>query len=71
MEDFLNRVPSYMFMPSFTGIPKPEVFLNKFNKNGKTIYYCYSGLWKQIVDWCNMVGVEVQFETDERYFKYR
>lgn len=71
LEDFLNKIPSYMFMPSFTGIPKPEVFLNKFNKNGKTIYYCYSGLWKQIVDWCNMVGIEVQFETDERYFKYR
>lgn len=71
LEDFLNKIPPYMFMPSFTGIPKPEVFLNKFNKNGKTIYYCYSGLWKQIVDWCNMVGIEVQFETDERYFKYR
>lgn len=71
LEDFLNKIPEYQFMPSYTGIPKPEVFLNKFNKNGKTIYYCYSGLWKQIVDWCNIVGVEVQFETDENFFKYR
>lgn len=71
LEDFLNKIPSYMFLPSFSGVPRPEVFLNKFNKNGKTIYYCYAGLWKQIVDWCKMVGIDYVFETDENHFKYR
>ena len=71
MEDFLNRVPSYQFMPSYTGIPKPEVFLNKFKKDDKVIYYCFAGLWKQIVDWCAENNITCQFETDEQFFKYR
>ena len=60
-----------MFMPSYSGIPKPEVFLNKFKKGDKVIYYCYTGLWKQIVDWCKDHDIEVQFETDMNYLKYR
>ena len=71
LEDFLNKIPSYMFMPSYSGIPKPEVFLNKFKKGDKVIYYCYTGLWKQIVDWCKDHDIEVQFETDMNYIKYR
>ena len=70
LEDFLNKIPSYMFMPSFSGIPKPEVFLNKFKKGDKVIYYAFAGLWKQIVDWCNENGIVANFETDESYFKY-
>lgn len=70
LEDFLNRIPNFMFLPSYSGIPKPEVFLNKFKRDGKIIYYCYSGLWKQIVDWCKMVNVDYVFESDEKYFKY-
>ena len=50
LESYLNRIPSYQFLPSFSGIPKPEVFLFKFKKDGKVIYYTYAGLWKQVVD---------------------
>lgn len=40
LEDYLNKIPSYMFLPSFRGIPKPEVFLHKFkNQQGNIIYY--------------------------------
>ena len=28
LEDYLNKIPQYQFLPSFRGIPKPEVFLN-------------------------------------------
>lgn len=71
LEDFLNKIPDFMFMPSYSGIPKPEVFLNKFRKGDKVIYYCYSGLWKQIVDWCKKMNIDYTFETDENYLKYR
>lgn len=71
LEDFLNKIPDFMFMPSYSGIPKPEVFLNKFRKGDKVIYYCYAGLWKQIVDWCKKMNIDYTFETDENYMKYR
>ena len=71
LEDFLNRIPAYQFLPSYSGIPKPEVFLNKFKRGDKVIYYCYAGLWKQIVDWCNDNDIVCNFETEMNYFKYR
>lgn len=52
LEDFLNKIPSYMFMPSYTAPPKPEVYLNKFKVQDKTIYWAHSGLYKTIYDWC-------------------
>lgn len=70
LEDFLNRIPQYMFLPSFSGIPKPEVFLNKFRRDDKVIYYCYTGLWKQIVDWCKNNCVNYTWESDVNYLKY-
>jgi len=71
LEDFLNKIPEYQFLPSFTGIPKPEVFLDKFRKGDQIVYYSYAGLWKQIVDWCNEHEITYQWEKDESYFKYR
>lgn len=70
LEDYLNKIPSYMFLPSYSGIPKPEVFLNKFKKGDKVIYFCFTGLWKQITDWCEEHDVSYQFETDPNVFKY-
>lgn len=69
LEAYLNKIPQYMFLPSFNGIPKPEVFLNKFkSKTGNTIYYCHSGLWKTVCDWCESNGVEV--DGIDNNFKY-
>ena len=58
LEKYLNKIPQYMFLPSFRGIPKPEVFLNKFKKNDKVIYYCHHGLWKCVTDWCKENNIE-------------
>ena len=71
LEDHLNKIPPHQFLPSYSGIPKPEVFLNKFKRGDKVIYYCYAGLWKEIVDWANENEIVVEFETDMDYFKYR
>lgn len=71
LEDFLNMIPSYQFLPSFSGVPKPECFLRKFKSaNGQTIYHCHSGLWKTIVDWCTANGIQVQYPNDFNNFKY-
>lgn len=58
LESYLNKIPQWQFLPSFRGIPKPEVFLNKFKKGDKVIYYCHGGLWKCITDWCEANNIE-------------
>ncbi len=70
LEDFLNIIPTYQFLPSFKGTPRPEVFLHKFkNKEGKIIYYAHSGLWKTVADWCKEKSINFDFD-DADYFKY-
>jgi superfamily II DNA or RNA helicase len=67
LEDYLNKIPQFQFLPSFRGIPKPEVFLHKFkNQQGNIIYYCHSGLWKTVADWCK--SNNVVFEAPDREF---
>lgn len=69
LEEYLNKIPQYMFLPSFNGIPKPEVFLNKMKtKTGNIVYYCHSGLWKNIYDWCE--ENKVQISGIDNKFKY-
>lgn len=71
LEDFLNVIPSYQFLPSFRGVPKPEVFLHKFKtKLGTTVYYCHSGLWKTIYDWCISHNITVKLPDQFNNFKY-
>ena len=60
LESYLNKIPSYMFLPSFRGIPKPEVFLNKFKtKECKLVYWCHSGLIGTIQDWCKSKAITI------------
>lgn len=60
LEGYLNKIPSFMFLPSFRGIPKPEVFLNKFkSKDGKTIFWCHSGLIGTIYEWCKDNNISI------------
>ena len=69
LEEYLNKIPQHMFLPSFSGIPKPTVFLNKFKaKDGRIIYWCHSGLWKTVYDWCKTNNIKIEGIDD--YFKY-
>ena len=71
LEDFLNVIPSYQFLPSFRGVPKPEVFLHKFKtKVGNTVYYCHSGLWKTVFDWCQANKIQISQPAQFNEFKY-
>ena len=49
-----------MFLPSFKPMNRrPVVFLHKtrIESTGQIVYYCHSGLWKTIVDWCKSKGI--------------
>lgn len=70
LESYLNKIPQYMFLPSFAGVPKPEVFLNKFkSKTGNIIYWCHSGLADTISDWCKKNNIQITGIDDN--LKYR
>ena len=65
LEGYLNQIPSFMFLPSFRGIPKPEVFLNKFkSKDGRLIYWCHSGLIGTIQEWCKKNDIKISGVDD-------
>ena len=71
LEGYLNKIPQYMFLPSFRGIPKPEVFLNKFKtKDGRIIFWCHTGLIGVIEDWCKANNVSLNC-ADIEALKYR
>lgn len=71
LEGYLNKIPQYMFLPSFRGIPKPEVFLNKFKtKDGRIIFWCHTGLIGVIEDWCKANNVLLNC-ADIEALKYR
>ena len=71
LESYLNKIPQYQFLPSFRGVPKPEVFLNKFkSSDGRIIYWCHSGLWKTICDWCKKNNINIEKEKFDDNFKY-
>ena len=69
LEDYLNKIPQYQFLPSFNGVPTPVCFLNKFKaKDGRLIYWCHSGLWKTVYDWCKSNNISISGIDD--HFKY-
>lgn len=70
LEEYLNKIPQFMFLPSFRGIPKPEVFLNKFKaRDGRLIYWCHTGLIGVIEEWCKNNGITITGIDDA--LKYR
>lgn len=68
LEEHLNKTPSYMFLPSFQGIKKPTVFLHRKNINNETVFYCHSGLYREIELWCKQNNIEFKGLPDD--FKY-
>ena len=67
LENFLNKIPQWMFLPSYSGIPKPEVFLNKFKSKDKTVYWCHGGLWKTIEDFLQGNDIVYQSKLDNSF----
>lgn len=57
LEKHLNKIPDYQFLPSFTGVQRPVVFLEKKKVKDKWVYYCVRGLWHEIKTWCKESGI--------------
>ena len=72
LEKHLNKIPSYMYMPSFSGTPKPEVFLNRFTtKSGQTAWWCHSGLYREISQWCKQNNINVSgIDSSLKYTRF-
>lgn len=69
LEKYLNKIPSYMFLPNYNGIVTPEIFLNKFrSKHNKIIYWCHSGLYITIIEF--LKSKNIQYSGIDNYFKY-
>lgn len=69
LEQYLNKIPQYMFLPSFRGTPSPTVFLNKFRaSDGRLVYWCHSGLWRTVYEWCESKSIQIDGIDNE--FKY-
>lgn len=71
LEKHLNKIPEYMFLPSFNAaMRKPEVFLNKLRTNNGLIYYCHSGLWREVITFCEENNIVFNREVFDDTFKY-
>lgn len=58
LSDYLNKIPSYMFLPSYSSIPKPEIHLDTYIKNDKKYRFCFSGLYLNIIEWCKNNNIQ-------------
>ena len=57
LEKHLNKIPDYQFLPSFTGVQRPVVYLEKKKIKDNWVYYCVRGLWHEIKTWCKDSGI--------------
>lgn len=65
LEQHLNKVPQYMLLPTFRGVPRPEVFLDKFKRGDQYVYYCAAGLWREVVTFCQSKNTPINNLPDE------
>ena len=65
LEQHLNKVPQYMLLPTFRGVPRPEVFLDKFKRGDQYVYYCAAGLWREVVTFCQSKNIPINNLPDE------
>lgn len=72
LEEYMNKIPDYMYMPAYKGEIKPEIFLNKFRMDsGEPVYWCFSGLLKIVLDFCSKNSIDLDFPKEKSdYLKY-
>lgn len=71
LEKHMNKIPQYMLLPTFNGVPEPSVFLDKFKgADGNYIYYCSAGLWVEIHNFFAQKGWPLKEDVIDNQFKY-
>ena len=71
LEKHMNKIPQYMLLPTFSGVPEPSVFLDKFKgQDGNYIYYCSAGLWVEVHNFFAKYGWPLNEDVIDAQFKY-
>lgn len=71
LEKHMNKIPTYMLLPTFNGVPEAQVFLEKFRgKSGNWVYFCAAGLWMEVWNWLKSKGVPCEVPAIDDEFKY-
>lgn len=71
LEKHMNKIPTYMLLPTFNGTPEAQVFLDKFKgRNDQWIYYCSAGLWREVVLFFQSKGWGLDAMCTDSSFKY-
>ena len=71
IEKHFNKIPDYMFLPQFRGVPKPVVYMHRANKKDGSLYmWAFAGLWKEIIDYCKATNISINDKISED-FKHR
>lgn len=70
LEKHMNKIPQYMLLPTFNGVPEASVFLDKFQGQNGWIYYCSAGLWVEIHNFFAKKGWSLKEDVIDNQFKY-
>lgn len=71
LEKKLNLIPTFMRLPSYSGIPIPVMFLRRgSNQTQGEFLYCAAGLWRQIVLICEKEGIQTDLSHLSPEWKY-
>lgn len=70
LEHHMNKIPAYQMLPTYSGIPTPEIFLDKFKRGDKWIYWCAAGLWVEIKNFLDSHHISADYSTFDNSFKY-
>lgn len=70
LEKHMNKIPQYMLLPTFNGVPEASVFLDKFQGQSGWIYYCSAGLWVEVHNFFAKKGWSLKEDVFDNDFKY-
>lgn len=70
LEKHMNKIPQYMLLPTFNGVPEASVFLDKFQGQNGWIYYCSAGLWVEVHNFFATKGWPLKEDVIDAQFKY-
>ena len=73
IEKHFNKIPQYQCLPTYPGIPTPDVYIDKFKSSGGTyVYYGAAGLWRNVQTFCNTHNIGISeiptdfYRTDDK-----
>lgn len=69
LEKHMNPYLQYTLLSTSKIPPTREIFLDKFQRDGKWIYWCSAGLWKEVCDFLRSLNVPFDASALNNAFK--